>query len=29
MRVALGGGDLQADVIFDSQGRPRAIRPIR
>lgn len=29
MRVALGGGDLQADVIFDSQGRPRAIRPVR
>jgi anti-sigma factor RsiW len=29
MRVAFGGGDLQADVIFDSQGRPRAIRPVR
>ena len=28
MRVALEG-NLQADVIFDSQGRPRAIRPVR
>jgi len=28
MRVALEG-NLQADVIFDSQGRARAIRPVR
>jgi anti-sigma factor RsiW len=28
MRVALGTGDT-ADVIFDSQGRPRAFRPVR
>jgi len=28
MRVALDG-NLQADVIFDSQGRPRAIRPVK
>jgi len=29
MRVALGSGDSQADVIFDSDGRPRAFRPVR
>ena len=28
MRVALDG-NLQADVIFDSQGRARAIRPVK
>jgi hypothetical protein len=28
MRVALEGNQ-QADVIFDSQGRPRAIRPVK
>jgi len=29
MRVALGSENVQADVIFDSQGRPRAIRSVR
>jgi hypothetical protein len=29
MRVALdSAADLQADVIFDADGRPRAIRPV-
>jgi hypothetical protein len=30
MRVALdGAASVQADVIFDAEGRPRAIRPLR
>jgi hypothetical protein len=29
MRVALDGTGVQADVIFDSEGRPRAIRTIK
>ena len=28
MRVALGSEELQADVIYDSTGRARAIRPV-
>ena len=29
MRVALDGTGVQADVIFDSDGRPRAIRTVK
>jgi anti-sigma factor RsiW len=29
MRVALDGTGVQADVIFDAEGRPRAIRAIK
>jgi len=29
MRVALDGTGMQADVIFDAEGRPRAIRTIK
>jgi hypothetical protein len=29
MRVALDGTGVQADVIFDSEGRPRAIRTVK
>jgi hypothetical protein len=29
MRVGLAGGQVQADVIFDADGRPRAVRPVR
>ncbi len=29
MRVAFDGTGMQADVIFDAEGRPRAIRPIK
>jgi len=29
MRVALAGTAVQADVIFDAEGRPRAIRTIK
>lgn len=29
MRVALDGTGIQADVIFDAEGRPRAIRTVK
>jgi hypothetical protein len=29
MRAALDGAGVQADVIFDAEGRPRAIRTIK
>jgi anti-sigma factor RsiW len=29
MRVALDGAGVQADVIFDAEGRPRAIRTVK
>jgi hypothetical protein len=29
MRVALDGTGVQADVIFDADGRPRAIRTVK
>jgi hypothetical protein len=29
MRVALDGTAVQADVIFDAEGRPRAIRTVK
>lgn len=29
IRVALDGTTAQADVIFDAEGRPRAIRPVK
>jgi anti-sigma factor RsiW len=29
MRVALNGTGVQADVIFDAEGRPRAIRTVK
>ena len=29
MRVALDGAAVQADVIFDAEGRPRAIRTVK